>query len=156
MQLRKRKERKEAPHVVHRKRRRKQHSAMMPDNRITYITDLVPLDLWMYICNAIYIPDSGNNCTLAQVLALLHYTADPHAAIEMFYSQAAQPDLVVLHPRSTQWPDGGYECMNRNGLMRFCSGIVAANTTQDAPGRLVFRDGSPSPIQSGYGPRYNW
>ena len=115
---------------MHRKRRRKQHSAMMPDNRITYITDLVPLDLWMYICNAIYIPDSGNNCTLAQVLALLHYTADPHAAIEMFYSQAAQPDLVVLHPRSTQWPDGGYECMNRNGLMRFCSGIVAANTTQ--------------------------
>ena len=33
---------------------------------------------------------------------------------------------------------------------------IAANPTQDIPGRITYRDGSPNPIQSGYGPRYLW
>ena len=33
---------------------------------------------------------------------------------------------------------------------------IAANPTQDSPGRITYRDGSPNPIQSGYQPRYNW
>ena len=33
---------------------------------------------------------------------------------------------------------------------------VAANPQQDAPGRIVIRDGSPNPVQTGYQPRYNW
>ena len=40
--------------------------------------------------------------------------------------------------------------------MRAAGTDVAANPTQDIPGRLTYRDGSPNPIQSGYGPRYNW
>lgn len=33
---------------------------------------------------------------------------------------------------------------------------VAANTTQDSPGRLTYRDGSPNPTNGAYGARYNW
>lgn len=37
------------------------------------------------------------------------------------------------------------------------SGVdVAANPTSTIPGRLVYMDGNPNPVQSGYGPRYNW
>ena len=44
-----------------------------------------------------------------------------------------------------------------NAATMRASGVdVAANPTQDAPGRLVFMDGNPNPIQSGYAPRYNW
>ena len=32
----------------------------------------------------------------------------------------------------------------------------AANPTSTEPGELVFLDGSPNPIQTGYGPRYLW
>ena len=46
--------------------------------------------------------------------------------------------------------------VDNSATMRTSGTDVAANTTQDAPGRLVFRDGSPNPVQSGYGPRYNW
>ena len=46
--------------------------------------------------------------------------------------------------------------VDNSATMRASGTDVAANTTQDAPGRLVFRDGSPNPVQSGYGPRYNW
>jgi len=40
--------------------------------------------------------------------------------------------------------------------MRAAGTDAAANPTQDAPGQVVFRDGSPNPVQTGYGPRYNW
>jgi hypothetical protein len=40
--------------------------------------------------------------------------------------------------------------------MRAAQTDVAANPTQDTPGRLVFRDGNPLPVQSGYHARYNW
>ena len=44
-----------------------------------------------------------------------------------------------------------------NAATMRASGVdVAANPTQDAPGRLVFMDGNPNPIQSVYAPRYNW
>ena len=33
---------------------------------------------------------------------------------------------------------------------------IAANPKAALPGRLTFRDGSPNPIQTGYGSRYNW
>ena len=33
---------------------------------------------------------------------------------------------------------------------------VAANTTQDSPGRLTYRDGSANPTNGAYGARYNW
>jgi len=33
---------------------------------------------------------------------------------------------------------------------------IAANTTQDIPGRITYRDGNPNPVQSGYGARYLW
>lgn len=37
------------------------------------------------------------------------------------------------------------------------SGVdVAANPTQAAPGQLVYRDGSPNPVQTTYKPRTNW
>ena len=42
------------------------------------------------------------------------------------------------------------------GNMRASGTDIAANPTQDIPGRITYRDGSPNPIQSGYGPRYNW
>ena len=48
---------------------------------------------------------------------------------------------------------GGVE---NTSTLRASGTDVAANPTQDTPGRVVFRDGSPNPIQSGYGPRYNW
>ncbi len=32
----------------------------------------------------------------------------------------------------------------------------AANPSQNEPGLITFRDGSPNPINSGYGPRYLW
>ena len=40
--------------------------------------------------------------------------------------------------------------------MRAAGTDIAANPTQTIPGRITYRDGSPNPIQSGYGPRYNW
>ena len=44
-----------------------------------------------------------------------------------------------------------------NAATMRASGVdVAANPTQSAPGRIVFMDGNPNPIQSGYAPRYNW
>ena len=42
------------------------------------------------------------------------------------------------------------------GNVRASGTDYAANPTQDIPGRITYRDGSPNPIQSGYGPRYNW
>ena len=33
---------------------------------------------------------------------------------------------------------------------------IAANTTQNIPGRMTYRDGSATPIQSGYGARHLW
>ena len=33
---------------------------------------------------------------------------------------------------------------------------VAANPTQDAPGRLTYQDGNPDPVNKPYPPRYNW
>ena len=33
---------------------------------------------------------------------------------------------------------------------------VAANPTQDSPGRITYRDGSPNPTNGAYGARYNW
>ena len=33
---------------------------------------------------------------------------------------------------------------------------VAANTSQDSPGRLTYRDGSPNPTNGAYGARHNW
>ena len=46
--------------------------------------------------------------------------------------------------------------VENTSTMRASGTDVAANPTQDIPGRLTYRDGSPNPIQSGYGPRYNW
>jgi len=46
--------------------------------------------------------------------------------------------------------------VENTSTMRVSGTDVAANPTQDIPGRLTYRDGSPNPIQSGYGPRYNW
>ena len=42
------------------------------------------------------------------------------------------------------------------GGMRASGTDVAANPTQNAPGRLVIRDGSATPVQTGYQPRNNW
>lgn len=33
---------------------------------------------------------------------------------------------------------------------------IAANPTQDIPGRITIQDGSANPVQTGYQPRYNW
>ena len=33
---------------------------------------------------------------------------------------------------------------------------IAATPTQDIPGRITIQDGSANPVQTGYGPRYNW
>ena len=33
---------------------------------------------------------------------------------------------------------------------------ITANPTQDAPGQLTYRDGSPNPINDDYNARYNW
>ena len=46
--------------------------------------------------------------------------------------------------------------VENTSTMRASGTDIAANPTQDIPGRLTYRDGSPNPIQSGYGPRYNW
>ncbi|HAT66750.1 MAG TPA: hypothetical protein DCS66_19530 [Flavobacteriaceae bacterium] len=46
--------------------------------------------------------------------------------------------------------------IENTSTMRASGTDIAANPTQDIPGRLTYRDGSPNPIQSGYGPRYNW
>ena len=42
------------------------------------------------------------------------------------------------------------------GNMRVSGTDVAANTTQDAPGKLTYRNGSPDPVNGSYGARYNW
>ena len=42
------------------------------------------------------------------------------------------------------------------GGLRTAGTDIAANPTQDIPGRITMRDGSPLPIQTGYGARYNW
>jgi hypothetical protein len=42
------------------------------------------------------------------------------------------------------------------GGMRASGVDNAANPTSTEPGELVFLDGSPNPIQTGYGPRYLW
>ena len=46
--------------------------------------------------------------------------------------------------------------VENTSTMRASGTDIAANPTQDIPGRLTYRDGSPNPIQTGYGPRYNW
>ena len=33
---------------------------------------------------------------------------------------------------------------------------IAANTTSDSPGRITYRDGSPTPTNGAYGARHNW
>ena len=40
--------------------------------------------------------------------------------------------------------------------MRASGTDYAANPTQNAPGLITFRNGSPNPVNTGYGPRYNW
>jgi len=46
--------------------------------------------------------------------------------------------------------------VDNSSTLRSSGTDIAANPTQDIPGRITYRDGSPNPIQSGYGPRYNW
>ena len=46
--------------------------------------------------------------------------------------------------------------VENTSTMRASGTDVAANPTQDIPGRITYRDGSPNPVNSGYGPRYNW
>ena len=46
--------------------------------------------------------------------------------------------------------------VENTSTMRASGTDIAANPTQDIPGRLTYRDGSPNPVNSGYGPRYNW
>ena len=40
--------------------------------------------------------------------------------------------------------------------MRAAGTDITANPTQDAPGQLTYRDGSPNPINDDYNARYNW
>ena len=42
------------------------------------------------------------------------------------------------------------------GTMRASGVDVAANPSQSQPGRLTFQQGSPNPVNTGYGARYNW
>lgn len=112
---------------------KKQHVAT-DTTAITYITDLLPLNLWLYIGNILfdYISDADDDeervyTKLHDVLSLFQCTKNPHAAIEEFYAQKIHPGLLVLHPRTKAWPRGGYEIIDA-----YCtcfSAIVAANTT---------------------------
>ena len=42
------------------------------------------------------------------------------------------------------------------GTMRASGVDVAANPSLSQPGRLTFQQGSPNPVNTGYGARYNW
>ena len=46
--------------------------------------------------------------------------------------------------------------VDNSSTMRASGVDNAANPTSTEPGELVFLDGSPNPIQTGYGPRYLW
>lgn len=72
-----------------------------------FITDYMPLDLWLIVCNHIYTGEK--HLDLTQALCLLQFTVDPHQAIEMFYHQRCQPTLAVLCPQTTRNLHGGHE-----------------------------------------------
>jgi len=46
--------------------------------------------------------------------------------------------------------------LDNSSDVRFSGTDLAANPTQDRPGRLTYRDGSPTPVTGAYAARYNW
>tara|TARA_R110000824_G_scaffold10866_1_gene47548 strand:+ start:43990 stop:44592 length:603 start_codon:yes stop_codon:yes gene_type:complete len=46
--------------------------------------------------------------------------------------------------------------VDNSSTMRASGVDVAANPTSTQPGRLTFLQGGPNPLNTGYGPRYNW
>ena len=46
--------------------------------------------------------------------------------------------------------------VENTATMRASGTDAAANPTQDAPGKITYRDGSPDPVNGSYGARYNW
>jgi hypothetical protein len=46
--------------------------------------------------------------------------------------------------------------VDNSSTMRASGVDVAANPSQSSPGRLTFLNGSPTPVNTGYAPRYNW
>ena len=86
------------------------------------------------------------------VLRTYYYKTSVRAGAWNIFTGAFSP--AVANAASGAWNISS--SVDNASSMRASGVDVAANPTQDVPGRLVYMDGNPNPIQSGYSPRYNW
>ena len=86
------------------------------------------------------------------VLRSFYYKTSVRAGAWNIFSGVFDPAVVTEYLGAWNISAG----VDNSQTLRASGTDVAANPTQDAPGRLTYQDGNPDPVNKSYPARYNW
>ena len=86
------------------------------------------------------------------VLRSFYYKTSVRAGAWNIFSGVFDPSVVTEYIGA--WDISA--SVDTSQTLRASGTDVAANPTQDAPGRLTYQDGNPNPVNKAYPARYNW
>lgn len=86
------------------------------------------------------------------VLRSFYYKTSVRAGAWNIFSGVFSPSVVTEYLGA--WDIAA--SVDTSQTLRASGTDVAANPTQDAPGRLTYQDGNPNPVNKAYPARYNW